>query len=86
MPPVGWADPTNEARQLELTDCPAGVGLGNGDFITGEVYTIDKTVPGISIGGPSDSTATSGPVSYTVTYTDANPISISLSAGDVGLA
>ncbi|MGS0763184.1 S-layer homology domain-containing protein [Syntrophomonas curvata] len=35
-------------------------------------YTIDKTPPAISIGAPSAALTSNGPVTYTVTYSDAN--------------
>jgi hypothetical protein len=46
-------------------------------------FTVDNTGPGVSIGSPSTSTTTTGPVSYTVTYSDANFSSATLSSGDV---
>ena len=50
-----------------------GVGSGNGNF-TGELYTINTLAPSISIGSPSLPYTTSGPVTYTVTYSDANGV------------
>jgi len=60
-------------------------GLGNGDFTSGELYTIDKTAPTIGIGAPSSASVTSGssPVTYPVTYTGAD--TFNLTAGDVSL-
>lgn len=43
----------------------------------------DVTSPTVSIGAPSASLTTSGPISYTVTYTDAHFSSATLNAGDI---
>lgn len=51
----------------------------------GQSYTIDKTAPAISIGSPSASTAAGGPVTYTVTYSDANFNSSTLANANVTL-
>ena len=40
-------------------------------------FTVDNTGPAISIGAPSVSVTRSGPVTYSVTYTDATTISLS---------
>jgi len=58
--------------------------LSNTPF-TGEVYTVDKTAPTVNIGSPSVSTTTSGPIDFTVSWSDANlnTGSISLTAGQV---
>ena len=61
-----------------------GAGAGNGNF-TGQVYTIDNTAPTISIGSPSASYAAGGPVTYTVTYADANFNSSTLAAANITL-
>ena len=45
--------------------------------------TVDSAAPGISISGPSADVTSAGPVIYTVTYTEAD--SITLSAADVTL-
>ena len=39
-------------------------------------FTVDNTAPGISIGPPSSTITSRGPVTYTVTYTDADTISL----------
>src|SRR5206468_9111297 len=39
---------------------------------SGATFTVDNTVPTVSIGAPSATTTRSGPVTYTVTYADAN--------------
>ncbi|MES2276520.1 MAG: MBG domain-containing protein [Bacteroidota bacterium] len=51
----------------------------------GQSYNIDKTVPAISIGAPSASATNAGPVSYTVTYSDANFNSSTLATGNITL-
>ncbi|MCC6490971.1 MAG: hypothetical protein IT364_26020, partial [Candidatus Hydrogenedentes bacterium] len=60
-----------------------GTGAGNGNFTSGEVYTVDKTAPTASIGAPSVTTTANGPVTYTVTYSGAS--GVTLDAGDVTL-
>ena len=59
-----------------------GPALGDGNF-TGQTYTIDPSPVSIAIGGPSASYAAGGPVTYTVTYTNAN--SITLAAANISL-
>jgi len=46
---------------------------------------LDTTAPPISIGSPSASYASTGPVTYTVTYADANFNASTLAAGDITL-
>ncbi|MFC1734561.1 M6 family metalloprotease domain-containing protein [Candidatus Hydrogenedentota bacterium] len=46
-------------------------------------FNVDNTAPTVSIGAPSVSSANAGPVSYTVTYTDAD--SVALDNDDVTL-
>ncbi len=60
-----------------------GAGADNGSYSTGERYTIDKSAPTATIGVPSSSITANGPVTYTVTYTGAD--SVTLVAGDVSL-
>ena len=48
-------------------------------------FTVDNTAPTISLGGPSQSYTTGRPVSYTVTYADANFNAATLAAGNVTL-
>ncbi len=60
-----------------------GAGIGNGDFTGGEVYTIDKTAPTISIGAPMPANVQSGSASFLVTYSGAN--SVTLAPGDVSM-
>lgn len=57
----------------------------NGGFSGGEQYEIDVTAPAITIGDPSQTVTTAGPVTYEVTYEDRNFDSSSLAAGDVTL-
>src|SRR5207244_5404357 len=47
--------------------------------------TIDTAAPTVSIGAPSVSVTKSGPVTYTVTYSDANFNSSTLAAGNITL-
>ena len=61
-----------------------GPALGDGNF-TGQLYTIDNTAPTISIGAPSASYAAGGPVTYTVTYADANFNTSTLAAANITL-
>ena len=48
--------------------------------VTSAAVVIDNTGPGVSIGAPSQSISADGPVTYTVTYTDAAVVSLSPSA------
>ncbi len=48
-------------------------------------FAVDNTSPTISIGAPSLSATGSGPVTYTVTYSDAHFNSSTLAAGDITL-
>ena len=77
---------------LRLDVKGAGTGItdmaGNpisGGFSAGDIYTIDNTVPLASIGGPSLSITRGGPVTFAVTYTDANFGSSTLAAGNITL-
>jgi len=60
-----------------------GSGIGNGDFTAGEVYTIDKTAPTVTIGAPNPANVQSGSASFLVTYSGAS--AITLAPGDVTL-
>ena len=60
-----------------------GIGAHNGNYTVGGAYTIDKTAPTTSICAPSASDANTGPVTYTVTYSDADAVTLAL--GDVTL-
>ncbi|MDF2433381.1 MAG: hypothetical protein JWP44_3012, partial [Mucilaginibacter sp.] len=51
----------------------------------GQVYTIDKTPPTVTISAPSVATTTTGPVTYTVTYADANFNSSTLANANITL-
>ncbi|MCX5771695.1 MAG: hypothetical protein NTZ09_15690, partial [Candidatus Hydrogenedentes bacterium] len=55
-----------------------GVGIGNGDFMTGAVYSIDTVAPTISIGDPSVAATNTGPVTFTVTYGGASSVNLPL--------
>ncbi len=52
---------------------------------TGQLFTIDTVAPTITIGAPSASYAAGGPITYTVTYADANFNASTLAAGNVTL-
>lgn len=60
-----------------------GAGAGNGAFASGETYIIDTTAPSVVIGAPSVSTTVSGPVTYTVAFTGAD--NVNLTVGDITL-
>jgi hypothetical protein len=49
-----------------------GAGAGNGNFTTGQVYTVDKSLPTVTInqaGAQTDPTSTS-PINFTVTFSE----------------
>ena len=48
-------------------------------------FTVDNTAPTISIGPPSATATNTGPVTYTVTYADANFNASTLAAGNITL-
>jgi hypothetical protein len=48
-------------------------------------FSVDNSVPSISIGAPSINVTKTGPVTFNVTYTDANLNTSTLTAGDVTL-
>jgi len=48
-----------------------GTGTGNGD-LTGQVYTNDTVAPTINISAPSVPVTVTGPVTFTITYSDPN--------------
>ena len=52
---------------------------------TGGTLTVDNTAPTVTISAPSRTLTTSGPVTYTVTYVDANISTISLTAASIQL-
>src|SRR5205809_563012 len=52
---------------------------------SGSTFTVDSTPPTVSIGAPSATVVTSVPVTYTVTYADANFNASTLAAGDITL-
>ncbi|MBL9194232.1 MAG: putative Ig domain-containing protein [Opitutaceae bacterium] len=47
-----------------------------GGYTAGQVYTVDNTKPSLVISGPSVASTETGPVSYTLTYTGADTISL----------
>lgn len=61
----------NDSIQDSLGNKLGGIGLGNGNFTGGQIYTVDKTPPSVlSIvrAGPNPTNATS--VSFTVTFSE----------------
>src|SRR5439155_13894168 len=52
---------------------------------SGATFTVDNTAPTVSIGAPSVATTNAGPVTYTVTYADANFNASSLGVSDITL-
>jgi hypothetical protein len=74
--------------RLELDTSLGGIADAAGNVMSvgfnGEVYTLDRTPPGVSIGAPSVSSTVSGPVDFTVTYTGAS--SVTLVPGNVSLS
>ncbi|NLF57657.1 MAG: DUF5011 domain-containing protein [Candidatus Hydrogenedens sp.] len=56
-------------------------------FTGGEVYQVDRSGPSVTIGAPSATLATSGPVTYTVDYADAGSgiAGITLVTGNITL-
>ena len=62
------------------TDVAGNLAASTGPSTT---FTVDNTAPSISIGSPSTSITAGGSVSYTVTYSDANFSSSTLSAGNI---
>src|SRR5437870_5851269 len=48
-------------------------------------FTVDNTTPTINISAPSASVTSGGPITYTVTYADANFNASTLSAADITL-
>ena len=73
-------------------DVPAGAGVKDladnqlaTAFTTGEVFTIDRTAPAVVIGPPSVAVTAGGPVSFLVTYTDANLSTFTLVPGQITL-
>jgi len=60
-----------------------GVGAGNGNFSSGESFTVDRTLPVVTIGNPSTNSTVNGPVELSVLFTGAD--TILLNAGMVQL-
>src|SRR5205814_1747613 len=52
---------------------------------SGATFTVDNTPPTVSIGAPSVATTNAGPVTYTVTYADANFNASTLSVSNITL-
>ena len=74
---LGISLPAGTATDLATNSAPAA-----GPSAT---FAVDNTKPTVSIGTPSAAFTTAGPVTYTVTYADANFNSSTLAFGDVTL-
>ena len=76
---LSGADGSNLNASVTATD-NAGNATGTADTTNA---TVDNTAPTVSMGAPSASDTTSGPVTYTITYSGAD--SVTLADGDVTL-
>ncbi|MBI5095853.1 MAG: proprotein convertase P-domain-containing protein [Candidatus Hydrogenedentes bacterium] len=47
-----------------------GAGLGNGNFTTGEIYTIDRTPPDVAISSAAPDPTVTSPIPVTVSFTE----------------
>ncbi|WP_295793682.1 cadherin-like beta sandwich domain-containing protein [Mucilaginibacter sp.] len=88
---ITWTVPVSTGTgdgtiQLNLAnDTGLSVTISNSLPFNGQTYTIDKTAPSISISHPSLSLTRGGPITYRVTYADANFNSSTLAAGNITL-
>ncbi len=73
----------DDSIQDAASNALGGAGASNGDYTAGESYAIDKIAPIVTIGAPSVTDTDTGPVTYTITYTGAD--SVTLANGDVSL-
>jgi subtilisin-like proprotein convertase family protein len=55
-----------------------GVGAGNGDFTSGQIYTIDKTAPTGALGLPMPTSTTTDPVEIDVSYFNADAVTLDM--------
>ncbi len=83
-----WTVPVNTGSgdgtiRLDMVNATGLTPTVTTPYTSGEVYTIDKTAPTISIGSPSANAASCGSITYTITYTGAS--SISLANGNITL-
>jgi len=90
MPKVFWVTISDIAGdgtlRFWLTPGTAHDFAGNPDQgATSDPFTVDNTAPSVTIGPPSTTITGNGPVSYVVTYADANLGAITLEASDVTL-
>src|SRR5262249_43750355 len=53
--------------------------------ISGADFVVDNTAPAVVISAPSATLTTTGPVAYTITYSDVNFASSTLAVGDITL-
>ena len=72
------------AFSLLLTDIAGNTNTYD-DVAAGDDITFDKTPPTIAIGPPSQTSTNTGPVTYTVTYADANFNTSTLATANVSL-
>jgi len=84
-----WTVPVNTGTgdgsiQLNLANATGlSMAITTSLPFAGDTYSIDKTAPSVSISAPSVNITKAGPVSYTVTYTDANFNSSTLAPIDI---
>ena len=83
-----WTIPVNTGSgdgtiRLDMVNTTGTTPMVTTPYTSGEVYTIDKTAPTISIGSPSANAASCGSITYTISYTGAS--SISLANGNITL-
>jgi hypothetical protein len=57
----------------------------SGSLSANKAIVVDTTAPSVSIGAPSSSLTRAGPVTFTVTYSDAQLGGVTLGAGDITL-
>jgi hypothetical protein len=74
---LGISIAAGTAKDLALNTAPA-----SGASAT---FTVDNTAPTLVLSAPSVTRTSAGPVTYTVTYSDANPGAVTLSAADITL-
>jgi gliding motility-associated-like protein len=83
---VGTAGISDGTLGLNLNNTTGlSEGVTNSLPFAGQTYTIDKTAPTISISAPSASLTKGGPITYTVTYADANFNASTLATGNITL-
>lgn len=71
------------AFSIGFADVSGNSGTAVSTTTNASTVTFDKTAPSISVGAPSELLTRNGPVSFTVTYSDANFSGSTLTAGEV---